>query len=427
MLAESVRPCVAPSDELQIATHGNSLQVWMYDPWCRTPWYTAALSRALLDDHVQLRLVYPRYHLEPQYFKEEGLITRPGPVDLASLGTSASALRRIGRIAEYVVNTATLAINAATRPPDILHQQQCVLLEHGLDIELGFLQWCRRRGTRVVHTVHNLLPHAEKPFHSKLYARLYDLSDALICHSSEAAQDLETRFEIDPQKIHIVPHGPLFCNAPLLTREECRSSLNLPLDRQVMLSHGVIRGYKGIDILLRAWAQFLANWRGGQPPLLLIAGQGSEKEIDELRREAAFLGLTSSDIRMDFHYMAARDVPLYYGAADVLLYPYRKITTSGALQTGLNYCKPIIASDLPSFREYLRHGQNALLVAAENVDSLSASLSALGTNQTMLRQLIEGSRRNQNLQAQWPEIARRTTAVYREIASQLPTFTSIHA
>ncbi len=394
----------------------TKMRVWMYDPWCRTPWYTAALTRALLSHSVDVRLVCPRYHLEPRYFQQVGLVTRPGPLDLSTNGgLNAERLRQCARLAEYLINTASLAMQATFRPPEILHQQQCVLLEHGREIELDFLHWCRRRGTRVIHTVHNLLPHAESGFDRAHYARLYQSADALVCHSEQTSRDLEQLFYVDPDRIHVVPHGPLFADDLVHSKQECRARLGLDPMRQVFLAHGVLRAYKGTDLLLQAWAKLMAQSSGAQRPLLLIAGHGSESEFRALRQEAASLKLNDDTVRMDLRYSNAHEVPFYFGAADVLLYPYREITTSGALLTGLNYCKPIIASDLLPFRDYLRHGHNALLVSPGDVEALAAALGALSGSEELCRSLRNGSRNNRALQTQWSEIGAQTTAVYRSV------------
>ena len=275
------------------------------------------------------------------------------------------AFRRLGqpaRFAEYLLNTAALRIGAALGPPQILHQQQCVLLERGWRAELALLRRCRMRGVKVVHTVHNLLPHSMKSFHESLYAELYNLADALICHDDETARELSRRFQISRERIHVVPHGPLFGDVPECSQLDCRKALGLAPDLRVFLALGVLAPYKGLDILLEAWADLIRSTRPGPLPVLVIAGNGPAIEKQTLERLAARLGLSRETLRLEFRYIPASQIPLYQHAADVLLYPYRDITTSGALLTGLNYCKPIIASQLPPFRDYLFPGKNAILV-----------------------------------------------------------------
>ena len=101
-------------------------------------------------------------------------------------------------------------------------------------------------------------------------------------------------------------------------------------------------------------------------------------------------------------------------SADVLLYPYRKITTSGTLLTGLNYCKPIIASDLPAFRNFLFPNLNALTVTPGDPAALKDAMDYLREDSVFAR-FEAGCRNNRSLQAQWKDIADRTAAVYATV------------
>jgi len=313
---------------------------------------------------------------------------------------------------EHMVNTTALCLNAAIAPPHILHHHQCVLLERGWKTELEFLGWCRARGVKIVHTVHNLLPHSAKSFHPSAYSELYRLADALICHDDESARDLAIHFGISRERIHIVPHGPLFSDVPQCSQSNCRAILGLPDNARVFLALGVLAPYKGLDILLAAWADLIRSAPPGIPPILVIAGNGPAGEMQSLEQLAARLGLTRQNLRLEFRYIPASQIPLHQHAADVLLYPYRSITTSGALLSGLNYRKPIIASALPPFRDYLFSGKNALLVRPGDRGELLEALQTAMEPRCLAR-LQAGSAGNPDLIAQWSEIASRVADVYR--------------
>jgi len=391
----------------------SPIEVWMYDPWCRTPWYTASLTRALLLDGHAVRLVCPSYVHEPKYLLEQGLVPRPGIADLARY----TAFRKLGqpaRLAEYLVNTAALGITSTIAPPQILHLHQCVLLERGWRAELAFLRWCRRRGVKVVHTVHNLLPHSPKRFHESLYSELYHMTDALICHDDETARELSRKFNIPCRRIHVAPHGPLFGQVPEFSPLECRKMLGLEPDSRIFLALGVLAHYKGLDILFEAWADVIQSTRSRPLPVLVIAGNGPAIEKEVLEKLAGRLGLGRETLRLEFRYIPASQIPLYQHAADVLLYPYRDITTSGALLTGLNYCKPIIASQLPPFRDHLFSGKNAILVSPGDRGELAQALQSMMEPLRYAR-LTAGSARNPDLLVQWSEISAQVAGVYRAV------------
>ena len=408
-------PQLITEDGRTAAQACRPLDVWVLDPWCRTPWYTAELARALQIGGHSVRLVSPSYHLEPSYFAQERLHPRPGLLDVASrLPFRNGALSRCARLVEYGLNTAALAMEVRANPPSVVHQQQCVLLERGRHHEVAFLRWARSHGIPIVHTVHNLLPHSGRSYHREVFGRFYRSCDALICHDSSTAESLGEQFDVDASRIHIVPHGPLFAHPPRATTQECRRLLGLPENRQVYVILGVLAQYKGVDVLLRAWEKFLQSRDARGTPLLLIAGDGPEVEKAKVRAQAGHL-IASGSVRADLHYIPAAQVPVYMQAADVLLYPYREITTSGALLSGLNYCKPIIASDLAAFRGYLIPDRNARLVTASDMESLVSALLDLDTPGVFERLRI-GSQSNAELQVQWSTIAMQTTAVYQSVA-----------
>jgi glycosyltransferase involved in cell wall biosynthesis len=296
----------------------------------------------------------------------------------------------------------------------VIHQQQCVLLERGWRAEIEFLRYAKARGIPIVHTVHNLLPHSSRSFHAETFGKLYRLCDALICHDASTAEELCAQFKVDTERVHVIPHGPLFAQPPAETPQECRRILGLPQDRQIFLALGVLAHYKGLDVLLKAFLSFLQSATAARNPLLVIAGTGPESEKANVRAQSAQL-LAHRSVRADLHYIPAQQIPLYMKAADVLVYPYRTITTSGALLTGLNYCKPIVASDLAPFRPYLKPESNAKLVTPGDIDALANALREL-SDPEVFRRLSSGSRCNPSMQIQWKTIAAETTAIYRSLS-----------
>lgn len=301
-----------------------------------------------------------------------------------------------------------------TIPPLLRVLDACGPLERGWKTEMTFLRWCRRRGTRVACTVHNLLPHESKPFHVEIYADFYRMADALICHDTGTAGAISERFGIESKRIHVIPHGPLFAKIPSRSPEQCRMALGIPPARQMYLALGVLARYKGLDLLLESWSDLVSEGKKTPRPLLVIAGTGAEAEKTRVREHAAKLEIDPDTLRLDLDYVPASRLPLYLQAADVLLYPYREITTSGALLTGLNYCKPIIASDLLPFRNYLHPNVNALVLPPGDRDALTRAMSEM-RDQLAFDHLQAGSADNRILQTQWDEIAARTAEVYQAV------------
>jgi glycosyltransferase involved in cell wall biosynthesis len=98
-----------------------------------------------------------------------------------------------------------------------------------------------------------------------------------------------------------------------------------------------------------------------------------------------------------------------------VVYPYRAITTSGALATGLALGKTIVASDLPVFRELLTDRQNALLVDPNNSTELAAALIKLSSDSQLRSQLAASVLAMHFGDESWLSIADRTKNFYAAI------------
>jgi len=120
-------------------------------------------------------------------------------------------------------------------------------------------------------------------------------------------------------------------------------------------------------------------------------------------------------VRLEFRFVTAEELVALYRRADVVVYPYRAITTSGALATGLALGKTIVASDLPVFRELLTDRENALLVAQEDAEGLAGALVELAGDAGLRERLAERVRAMDFGDGAWREIAEETVAAYGRV------------
>jgi glycosyltransferase involved in cell wall biosynthesis len=176
-----------------------------------------------------------------------------------------------------------------------------------------------------------------------------------------------------------------------------------------VLWQGIIFPYKGIDLLLRAWQQVEAK---SENACLVIAGTGAPDLLGQIRGQVAELGLKR--VKMHFRFISTEELVALYRAADVVVYPYRAITTSGALATGLALGKTIVATDLPVFRELLTDRENALLVPPQDSAVLGAALTELIEDAALRERLAVQVRAMNFGDESWLSIAKKTLAVYEE-------------
>ncbi|MFC4314072.1 glycosyltransferase family 4 protein [Steroidobacter flavus] len=231
--------------------------------------------------------------------------------------------------------------------PDLhLHARSSfrALIKH---LRLGLLfALLRLRGTRIVWTVHNLKPHERHP---PLGERLFPLwfpracTHAIALTNNGLAAALAMYPALRNKATAVIPHGHYRdAYATALSRRTCRSQLGLE-DRFTFLFFGNIRPYKNVPTLIEAFRQLpLSNVQ------LVIAGQpGHMMRTDELRNLVA----DDPRIHLSLEFVPDDTVPLYIGAADVVVLPFQSILNSGSVFLALSFNRAVLAPDLGSLPE----------------------------------------------------------------------------
>jgi glycosyltransferase involved in cell wall biosynthesis len=272
------------------------------------------------------------------------------------------------------------------------------------------VEFCRKRGSKIVLTVHDLLPHDTGEAHKQAFRDLYRMVDGLICHSDNIRMRLGEEFAVPEEKVAVIPHGPFFYDLPATNSEQTLRSFNLEPGKLLVLWQGIIFPYKGIDLLLNAWQQVEAN---NDDAFLLIVGTGAPEFAEQIREQISRLDLNR--VQLHLRFISTEELVALYRAADIVVYPYRAITTSGALATGLALGKTIVASNLPVFRELLTDRQNALLVDPNNSAELAAALANLSSDSPLRSQLAANVLAMHFGDESWLSIANRTKNFYAAI------------
>lgn len=385
------------------------LRVFMMDLLATVPYYTAYLTKALLAEDLDLTLGSVSYYLDPTCFSSRGIRVHPGCVDLVSKYAFPRLVRRPLKLVEALINQSVLAIRFLFAPPDVLHVQFLPMLTWSLPFDLWFVFFCRVRGIKIVLTVHDLLPHDTGQTHKVRFLKLYRAVDWIICHSNHIRDSLASQFLAKKERISVIPHGPLFYDLMQLTTGNPVKTRKSVAGAVHFLWQGIIRPYKGLELLLDAWKDVEAL---GDVHQLMVAGTGSVDQVRRIRQQVESLNLKNVSLKLEF--VSAAELAQLYHDADIVVYPYRAITTSGALATGLALGKVIVASDLPVFRELLIDHSNALLVDLRQPDSLANALVELVKDPALRKKLARNVQEMNFGERSWTSIARKTVETYRE-------------
>jgi len=163
--------------------------------------------------------------------------------------------------------------------------------------------------------------------------------------------------------------------------------------RPLILAVGGIEPRKGSDTLVRAIASMRQS---GRHPVLAVVGGHSFQDY-RAYRERVLASLPEAGLRLDddvvlLGTVSDADLPAWYAAADVLAFPSTKEGWGLAVLEAMAAGLPVVTSDLPVFREYLRPGRDALLVPAGNAPALAAALTAVLDDQRLADRLRSAGR-----------------------------------
>lgn len=220
--------------------------------------------------------------------------------------------------------------------------------------------------TRVVSILDNIIPHEHRPG-DRLMARYFTRSvDGFIAMSESVLDDLG---QFDTIKPRIFCRHPLYDNfGPTATREESLRFLELDERPRYMLFFGLIRDYKGLDLLLKAYAD--SRFRS-MNVRLIVAGEfysGSEKYL-ELEKELGLEGM----IVWKSDFVPDSEVRYCFGAADIIVQPYKSATQSGVTQIAYHFEKPMLVTDVGGLAEIVPDGKVGYVVKPET-DAIADAL-----------------------------------------------------
>jgi len=212
--------------------------------------------------------------------------------------------------------------------------------------------------------------------YSKIMGKLLRKNlDAYITHSESDKQLVAERYAISPDKIHVIPHGLYDQYGKLIDIKEARKNLSIN-DEFVILSFGLIRKYKGIPYLIRAFEQLPSEIL--EKSRLLIVGEIWEdrKELlDQINASPAHDKITLID-----EYVPDDRVSLYFSAADVVVLPYLRASQSGIAHIAMSFGKPVVVSEVGGLKESMAGYEGTFFVPPGDIESIrEAILSFLGT------------------------------------------------
>jgi glycosyltransferase involved in cell wall biosynthesis len=223
---------------------------------------------------------------------------------------------------------------------------------------LGTIGRLVRSKTTVLALTDNIIPH-EKRFGDKPFTNYFVNScDGYIAMSKTVLNDI-SKFTTNQNKAYS-PHPMYETYGASVSMEEARKKLNLNSSDKIILFFGLIRHYKGLDILMEAMANPEIK---KQNIKLLIAGEFYEDKqpyLDLIQKHQL-----QDQILLHDKFIANDDVRYYFCASNLVAQTYRNATNSGVTMVGYYYEKPMLVTNVGGLAEIVPNEKCGYVVETE--------------------------------------------------------------
>jgi glycosyltransferase involved in cell wall biosynthesis len=366
------------------------MRVQLVDPPAYTPPYDHALAGSLARAGADVELITCRFPYGPvprgEGYQVNELFYR------RSSGEGIGARRRrLLRAAEHLPDM--LRYRRVAESADLIHYQWLPI--PALDRRL--IPPKRPR----VYTMHWRLPEAGSRI-ARTLTRLLAEMDAVVVHTEHGSARLQADFAVPPERLRVIPHGAF----DYLTRQE--GEVPLPAELRevkgpVIMAFGLLRPYKGTDVLLEAFRQVEGAelWVVGMPRMPM-------DELRELARRAP------GTVRFVDRFVTDPEIPAFMRRADLVVLPYRNIEQSGVLYTALAFGRPLVLSSVGGFPEIAEQGA-ARLVPPGDAGALADALRELLADRSARDALADAATEAAATRYSWERIGEGMMALYRDL------------
>jgi glycosyltransferase involved in cell wall biosynthesis len=366
------------------------MRVHLVDPAAYTPPYDHALAGALARAGADVELITCRFPHGPVR-REQGYEVREFFYRRGSRPGIGPRRRRFLRVAEHVPDM--LRYRRAAAEADLVHY-------HWLPIPSLDRRLLAPKRPRV-YTMHWRLPPAGSRIARVLTALLAEM-DAVVVHSMHGAGRLERDFGVPAERLRVIPHGAF----AYLTHQPDEVPLPEELSQvkgPVILAFGIVRPYKGTDVLLEAFREIEGAelWIVGKPLM----------PMEELR---AFAARAEGTVRFVDRFVTDPEIPAFMRRADVVVLPYRNIEQSGVLYTALAFGRPLVLSSVGGFPEIAEQGA-ARLAPPEDPDALAEVLRDLLADPEAREAVGAAAAEVARTRYSWDRVAENTVDLYDEL------------
>lgn len=224
----------------------------------------------------------------------------------------------------------------------------------------------KRHHAKIMAICDNIIPHEARLMDRFLTLAFFRQVDKFLVMSKKVESELLTYL---PGAEYCYSPHPIYDKfGDIVTQAEARRRLHIDPSKKVILHFGLIRQYKGLDLLIRSLPLLKGNI---EELVVLIAGECYENQqtyrdlIDELK--------LTDIVRIKFEFIPDSEIKYYFSAADLVVLPYRSASQSGIVQIAYHFDKPVIVTRVGGLPEIVPDGQAGYVVEPDP-DQIAAAV-----------------------------------------------------
>jgi glycosyltransferase involved in cell wall biosynthesis len=221
-----------------------------------------------------------------------------------------------------------------------------------------------KKDVKKITILHNLIPH-EKRFFDTIANRFFLKSnDGYVVMSDVVLKDL---LSMKPDANYLRIDHPVYDHfGDKLDQTEAQTKLGIDSSKRTILFFGIIRDYKGLDLLLHAMNLLDESYQ------LVIAGEvyGSFDKYQQIITNSS----AKKRVFVFDKYIGDSEVPTFFSAADVCILPYRTATQSGITSIAFHFDLPLIATDVGGLKETIHHMKTGIIVNTPSVEEIATAI-----------------------------------------------------
>lgn len=225
----------------------------------------------------------------------------------------------------------------------------------------------KNKSTKIIAITDNVIPHEHRPGDKAFTRYFLKAVQGFVTMSRSVMDDLALFNKSKPRSLCL---HPLYDNyGDAISREKALTELDLPAEGKYLLFFGLVRKYKGLDLLIKA----LSSDKLKHLPLKLIVAGEFYDDFEMYRKLVDKLGVYDKVI-MDNQFIPNAEVVRYFCAADLVVQPYKDATQSGVTQVAYHFDKPMVVSNVGALPEMVPDGKVGYVVEPE-AEAIAVAIS----------------------------------------------------